>query len=70
MSLDISGPFTLLSQGPGRIGDNPYFSGNHLTLSCVRETIEMNEPRRDPTHMAAYAPAGLLVLYVFIRLLF
>ena len=52
------------------MGGNPYSSGNHLTLSCVRETIEMNEPRRDPTHMAAYAPAGLLVLYVFIRLLF
>jgi len=30
----------------------------------------MNEPRRDPTNMAAYAPAGLLVLYALIRLLF
>jgi hypothetical protein len=30
----------------------------------------MNEPRRDPTSMMAYAPAGLLVLYVLIRLMF
>jgi hypothetical protein len=34
----------------------------------------MNEPRRDPTRnpvsMVAYAPAGLLVLYVIIRLMF
>jgi hypothetical protein len=30
----------------------------------------MNEPRKDPTSIAAYAPAGLLVLYVVIRLLF
>jgi hypothetical protein len=30
----------------------------------------MNEPSRDPIQMAAYAPAGLLVLYVVIRLLF
>jgi hypothetical protein len=34
----------------------------------------MNEPRRDSTRnpgsMMAYAPAGLLVLYVIIRLMF
>ncbi len=30
----------------------------------------MNEPRRHPTNMFAYAPAGLLVLYVLIRLMF
>jgi hypothetical protein len=30
----------------------------------------MNEPRRDSTSIAAYAPAGLLVVYVVIRLLF
>ena len=29
----------------------------------------MNEPRRDPTSMMAYAPAGLLVVYVIIRLM-
>ena len=33
----------------------------------------MNEPRRDPTRhpssMVAYAPAGLLVVYVIIRLM-
>ncbi len=29
----------------------------------------MNEPRRDSTSMMAYAPAGLLVLYVIIRLM-
>ena len=29
----------------------------------------MNEPRRDPTSIMAYAPAGLLVLYVIIRLM-
>ena len=33
----------------------------------------MNEPRRDPmrnpSSMVAYAPAGLLVLYVIIRLI-
>ncbi len=29
----------------------------------------MNEPRRDPTSMVAYVPAGLLVLYVIIRLM-
>jgi hypothetical protein len=29
----------------------------------------MNEPRRDPISMVAYAPAGLLVLYVIIRLM-
>jgi hypothetical protein len=38
----------------------------------LKETIEMNEPRRVPTRdatsMVAYAPAGLLVLYVIIRL--
>jgi hypothetical protein len=28
----------------------------------------MHEPHRDPTSLAAYAPAGLLVLYVLIRL--
>jgi hypothetical protein len=36
----------------------------------LKRTIEMNEPRRDPTSMMAYAPAGLLVLYVIIRLMF
>jgi hypothetical protein len=30
----------------------------------------MNEPRRDPVSLVAYAPAGLLVLYVIIRLMF
>jgi hypothetical protein len=39
----------------------------------LKETIEMNEPRQDPprypTSMVAYAPAGLLVLYVLIRLM-
>ncbi|MDF2728932.1 MAG: hypothetical protein K0T01_718 [Acidimicrobiia bacterium] len=30
----------------------------------------MNEPRRDPMSMVAYAPAGLLVLYVLFRLMF
>ena len=30
----------------------------------------MNEPRRDATSMVAYAPAGLLVLYVLFRLMF
>ena len=29
----------------------------------------MNEPRRDPMNMVAYAPAGLLVIYVLIRLM-
>jgi hypothetical protein len=29
----------------------------------------MNEPPRHPTSMVAYAPAGLLVLYVIIRLI-
>jgi hypothetical protein len=37
------------------------------------ETIEMNEPRQAPSRdfssMVAYAPAGLLVLYVIIRLM-
>jgi hypothetical protein len=31
--------------------------------------MRMNEPRRDLTSMAAYAPAGLLVLYVLIRMI-
>lgn len=30
----------------------------------------MNEPRRDSTSLVAYAPAGLLVLYVLFRLMF
>lgn len=30
----------------------------------------MREQRRELTSMAAYAPAGLLILYVLIRLVF
>jgi hypothetical protein len=29
----------------------------------------MNEPRRHPTSLMGYAPAGLLILYVIIRLM-
>jgi len=32
--------------------------------------MEMNEHPRDPINLAAYAPAGLLVLYVLIRVVF
>jgi hypothetical protein len=30
----------------------------------------MNEPHRDLTSLAAYTPAGLLILYALIRLVF
>jgi hypothetical protein len=32
--------------------------------------MAMNEHPRDPINLAAYAPAGLLVLYVLIRIVF
>jgi hypothetical protein len=32
--------------------------------------MSMNGPSRQPSSIAAFAPAGLLVLYVLIRILF
>lgn len=50
-------------------GGEPPFS---MTLSELMFTPEqrMSPARRDPTSFAAYTPAGLLVLYVLIRLIF
>jgi hypothetical protein len=70
MSPLIFDPFTFWPIGRGRIGGNPHIQGNPGPVSSVQERkIEMNEPRRDPTSMVAYVPAGLLVLYVLIRLM-
>jgi hypothetical protein len=36
----------------------------------VSSDMNMNGPGREPTSIAAYGPAGLLILYVLIRILF
>jgi hypothetical protein len=52
------------------MGVNPHFGFPGLSLRSAGVTMSQLQPHRDPKSMAAYTPAGLLVLYVLIRVIF